>query len=144
MKPIFTLKALFDIFIGRKVKAKIAEIRYKIELGGKCGIRVTGPWGYPGRFLTKEKIIELIRNLNRERDFICLHIPSVKYNGKYYDNIEIKYIEENNYVIELLEADAQSYVYQKHIDESEIEQFIENIEFECVNPTESGFNINEF
>jgi hypothetical protein len=132
---------LFEDLV-RFVKEKMTKLRYKIELGGKNGYRVTGIWRYPGRFQSKGQIIELCFNLKLNKT-ISIAVRW-KENVFYSHQFEIIANDTNGFDIELLEADAQSYLYLKTINKEQLGTIISTIEDQCDNPMKNGFKLEHF
>jgi hypothetical protein len=132
---------LFEDFV-RFVKEKMTKLRYKIELGGKNGLRVTGLWRYPGRFQSKDQIIDLCLNLKPNKN-ISIAVRW-KENDFYSHQFEILANETSGFDIDLLEAYSQSYLYLKTVKREQLNSIIFTIEDQCDNPKENGFKLEYF
>ncbi len=141
MKNLRAILGLINFFFLRKLREKACNIRYKVELSGQGGLRVTGPWTYPGKFISKKGIVGLLSGL-KDGKGIYIHVPSQKYDFAYDDRMEVTFRNGRGYEVELLEADAQSYVYEGVV--NDIEYFVKNIESFCSSPQKNGLVFNEF
>jgi len=141
---LFSVLTLLFLIRLRVVREWLTWLRYQIELGGKDGLRVTGLWSYPGRYLSKNRIKKVLLGLHTKGQFLYIHVPSAKYGREYSDQIELTHDGNRCFDIQLLPSDAQSYVYLKRIETGEISELINQLEVICKDPEQHGFVLMHF